>query len=125
RAVDRLSSDEHRESLDRIQTVLEDERIDPVFQPIYDLETGRVVACEALARFPAEPERGPDRWFAEAWDVGLGVPLELLAVRVAAKALPQLPEGISLCINASPPTIFSGRFLDCLGGDADRITVEL
>src|SRR3954452_4826819 len=90
-AVDRLSSDEHRESLNRIQTVLDGELINPVYQPIYDLETGRVVACEALARFPGEPERGPDRWFAEAWDVGLGVPLELLAVRAAARALEDLP----------------------------------
>jgi PAS domain S-box-containing protein len=125
RAVERLTSDEHRQSLDRIQAVLDQEEIDPVYQPVHDLETGRVVACEALARFPGEPERGPDRWFAEAWEVGLGVPLELLAVRLAAKALPQLPKGISLCINASPPTIFSGGFLECLGGDADRITVEL
>jgi EAL domain-containing protein (putative c-di-GMP-specific phosphodiesterase class I) len=84
-----------------------------------------VIACEALSRFPGAPERGPERWFAEAWDVGLGVPLELLAVRIAAEALPRLPEGVSLCINASPPTIFSGRFLACIGPDADRVTVEL
>src|SRR3954452_15410466 len=125
RSVEALSSQEYQQAVNRIQGILDGELIDPVYQPIYDLQTGQVVSCEALARFPGEPERGPDRWFAEAWEVGLGVPLELLAVRLAARALPQLPEGISLCINASPPTIFSGRFLDCLGGDADRITVEL
>jgi PAS domain S-box-containing protein len=125
RAVEKLSSEEHRESLERIQTVLEDERINPVYQPIYDLETGRVIACEALSRFPGKPERGPDRWFAEAWEVGLGVPLELLAVRIAAEALSRLPAGVNLCINASPPTIFSGRFLACVGPAADRVTVEL
>jgi PAS domain S-box-containing protein len=125
RVVERLSSEEHRQSLDRIQGVLDDEGINPVYQPIYDLQTGQVVACEALARFPSEPDRGPDRWFAEAWDVGLGVPLELLAVRAAAQALRRLPPEISLCINASPPTIFSGGFLESLNGDADRVTVEL
>ena len=125
RAVDRMTSDEHRQSLDRIQTVLDSEQINPVYQPIYDLQTGRVVACEALSRFPGRPERGPDRWFAEAWDVGLGVPLELLAVRIAADALQRLPRDISLCINASPPTIFAGGFLECLGDAADRVTVEL
>jgi PAS domain S-box-containing protein len=125
RAVEKLSSEEHRECLERIQTVLEDERINPVYQPIYDLETGRVIACEALSRFPGEPERGPDHWFAEAWEVGLGVPLELLAVRTAAEALSRLPDGVNLCINASPPTIFSGRFLACVGPAADRVTVEL
>ena len=125
RAVEKLSSEEHRESLQRIQAVLEEERINPVYQPIYDLATGRVIACEALSRFPGEPERGPDRWFAEAWDVGLGVPLELLAVRLAAEALRELPDEVNLCINASPPTIFSGRFLACVGPAADRVTVEL
>jgi len=125
RVVERLSSEEHRQSLDRIQGVLDDEGVNPVYQPIYDLQTGQVVACEALARFPSEPERGPDRWFAEAWDVGLGVPLELLAVRAAAQALRRLPPEISLCINASPPTISSGGFLDSLNGGADRVTVEL
>ncbi len=125
RAVAKLTSEEHRQSLDRIQAVLDREEINPVYQPIYDLETGRVIACEALARFPGDPERGPDRWFAEAWDVGLGVPLELLAVRTAAEALTRLPQGVNLCINASPPTIFSGSFLACVGPGADRVTVEL
>ena len=87
-AVAKLSSEEHRQSLGRIQAILEGETIDPVYQPIYELDSGRAIACEALSRFPGDPQRGPDRWFAEAWDVGLGVPLELLAVRIAATALP-------------------------------------
>ena len=125
RGVEALSSEEYQQAVGRIQAILDGELIDSVYQPIYDLQTGRVVSCEALARFPGEPERGPDRWFAEAWDVGLGVPLELLAVRTAARALSRLPHDINLCINASPPTIFSDRFLECLGGHADRVTVEL
>jgi PAS domain S-box-containing protein len=125
RTIQRLTSEEHRQSVERIQSVLEHEGIEPVYQPIYDLGSGRVVACEALARFPADPNRGPDHWFAEAWDVGLGIPLELLAVRAAAEALPALPAGVTLCVNASPPTIFSGGFLDCFVDGAERITVEL
>jgi EAL domain-containing protein (putative c-di-GMP-specific phosphodiesterase class I) len=125
RAVDRLTSEEHQATRDRVQAVLDEEEIKPVYQPIFDLESGRVIAYEALSRFPGDPARGPDRWFAEAWDVGLGLPLELLAVRIAARALPQLPEGVALSVNASPPTIFSGRFLSCFGQSADRVTVEL
>ncbi len=125
RAVEKLSSEDHRRSLGRIQAILDGETIEPVYQPIYELESGRAIACEALSRFPGDLGRGPDRWFAEAWDVGLGVPLELLAVRIAARALPHLPAGVSLCVNASPPTIFSEGFLDCLGSDTDRVTVEL
>lgn len=124
-AVERLTSDEYRASLDRVQGVLDEEEIGPVYQPIFDLEDERVIAYEALSRFPGDPARGPDRWFAEAWDVGLGIPLELMAVRIAAGALPRLPDDVSLSVNASPPTIFSGRFLSCFGEDADRVTVEL
>ena len=123
--LDRLSSEEYRASVDRLQTVLREESIRPVYQPIYDLETGRAIAIEALSRFPGDPARGPDRWFAEAWEVGLGVPLELMAVRTAARSLAELPSGIGLTVNASPPTIAAGGFLDSFGDDADRVTVEL
>jgi PAS domain S-box-containing protein len=125
KVVERLSSEEHRQSLDRIQGVLKNEQIDLVYQPIFDLETERVIAYEALSRFPVDPGRDTDRWFAEAWDVGLGVPLELMAVRIAARALPQIPSDVSLSVNASPPTIFSGRFLSLFGDCADQVTVEL
>jgi PAS domain S-box-containing protein len=125
RVVEKLSSEDHRKSVDRVQGVLDKELIYPVYQPILHLETGQVIAYEALSRFPAEPERGPDRWFGEAWDVGLGIPLELLAVRIAARALPQLPDDVSLSVNASPPTVFSERFISCFGASADRIMVEL
>jgi PAS domain S-box-containing protein len=125
RDVDFLSSDEYRASVERLQDVIREESIRPVYQPIYDLETGQVTAFEALSRFPGDPARGPDRWFAEAWDLGLGVPLELMAVRVAARALEEMPSRVGLSVNASPPTIAAGGFLDTFGEAADRVTVEL
>ena len=124
--VDRMGSEEYRWSLNRLREVLDEQLIGPVYQPIIDLRDERVIAYEALSRFPGDPSRGPDRWFAEAWEVGLGVPLELLAVRIAAAtALPELPDDVGLCVNASPPTILSAAFLDAFGGDVDRVTVEL
>ena len=125
RDVDFLTSDEYRASVERLQDVIREESIRPVYQPIYELETGQVTAFEALSRFPGDPARGPDRWFAEAWDLGLGVPLELMAVRVAARALEEMPPGVGLSVNASPPTISAGGFLDTFGEAADRVTVEL
>jgi EAL domain-containing protein (putative c-di-GMP-specific phosphodiesterase class I) len=53
------------------------------------------------------------------------MPLELMAVRVAARALADLPKDIGLCVNASPPTISSRRFLSCFADGTDRVTVEL
>ncbi len=125
RVIERMTSEEHRRSLERLQGVLDREEISPVYHPIFDLETHRVIAYEALSRFPGDPARGPDRWFGEAWDVGLGVPLEMMAVRLAARALPELPGDVGLSVNASPPTIFSGSFLQCFGDAADRVTVEV
>jgi PAS domain S-box-containing protein len=124
-SVDRLVSDEHRHSVARVQAVLEGKQIRPVYQPIFDLENRRVVAYEALSRFPGDPAHGPDAWFAEAWDVGLGIPLELCAMRTAAKALTSMPSEVSLFVNASPETIFATPFVSCFGDNADRVTVEM
>ena len=35
-----------------------------------------VVGHEALSRFAAAPKRGPELWFREAHEVGLGIELE-------------------------------------------------
>lgn len=109
----------------RVTQLLESEAITPVFQPIVALDGGHVVGYEALARFPGDPAHTPDRWFADAWHVGLGIPLELLAARAAVSALPQLPPGVSLSINASPATVATQGFRDTLGADADRVIVEI
>jgi PAS domain S-box-containing protein len=123
--VKRVLGTEASLSRDRIQEVLAAEDIRPVYQPIMELETGRVIAYEALSRFPGDPSRTPDRWFSDAWQVGLGVPLELLAVRVIARALPEIPEDIGLCINVSPHALAASGFMRSLGADVHRITVEL
>ncbi len=69
--------------------MIADGLIDTVVQPIVDLDTGVVKAVESLARFPSEPRRGPDVWFAEAEAVGLGVELEdACGASLAAPARP-------------------------------------
>lgn len=124
-AVARVAGAEENERLERVQKVLADGAIEPVFQPIFQLGSGRVVAYEGLSRFPSDDARGPHRWFEDAWRVGLGVPLELLAIRAICSSLPQIPEDRRLTVNASPPTLASPRFLGLIGDDAERITVEL
>ena len=75
-----------------------------VFQPIVELDTREVVGYEALSRFSVEPQRGPDEWFAEAHEVGLGSELELQAVRLACEQSDALPEGTFMALNVSPVT---------------------
>lgn len=111
--------------LERVREVLRLEQLEPVYQPIVELNTGRVIAFEALSRFPGDQAHTADRWFGEAWRMGLGLPLELLAVRLAAPALSRIPPEVGLTINASPPTLADPAFLRCLGGEARRVTVEL
>lgn len=110
----------------RVESVLANETIEPVFQPIVELESERVIAYEALSRFPGNPGHTPDRWFQDAWGIGLGIPLELLATRrAAAAALPRLPRDVSLSINASPPAVAAHGFLRSIGGCADRVAIEI
>ena len=109
----------------RIRDVLAGEEITPFFQPIVELESGRVIAYEALSRFPGDPAHTPDRWFDDAWEIGMGEQLELLAVRAIARNLPEIPDDLGVCINVSPPTLAASGFMACLGTEASRVTVEL
>ena len=74
-------------------------------QPIIDLREGTTVGYEALARFDDPEGRGPDWWFGEAHELGLGADLELVAVRRALELLPDLPSGCYLSINLSPAAL--------------------
>jgi EAL domain-containing protein (putative c-di-GMP-specific phosphodiesterase class I)/CheY-like chemotaxis protein len=109
-----------------IAGVIRDRAVDMVFQPIVDLESGAVVALEALARFTREPQRTPDRWFAEAHAVGLGVELEMVAVEEATQAFQHLGTSTQLSLNASPTTIATPHFRATIEGlPSERIVVEL
>ena len=100
----------------RIRRVLEREDFDIVFQPIVALDSREVVGYEALSRFAAEPQRGPDEWFAEAHEVGLGPELELAAIRLACERSCDLPEGMFMAVNVSPVTAERPELLALLAG---------
>lgn len=89
----------------RINTVLSEEAITPVFQPIVDIDTMTAVGHEALARFSHPHPRGPAGWFADAARVGLGTELEWLAVTKALPFLDEAPPHTFLALNMSPATI--------------------
>jgi EAL domain-containing protein (putative c-di-GMP-specific phosphodiesterase class I)/DNA-binding NarL/FixJ family response regulator len=110
----------------RVQQVLENDLLTLVYQPIVDLPTRETVGYEALARFPIEPVRGPERWFADALDIGLGQELELAAVEQALAGLVTLPESTFVAVNVSPSTALSAalpRLLDDAAGP--RLVIEL
>ena len=98
----------------RIRQVLADRRLRPVFQPIYRLDDGRLLAVEALTRFDTSPTHPPNVWFEQATRIGLGVELELAAVSAALQASHDLPHDVALSVNASPGLLGDPRLDDLL-----------
>ena len=125
--VDReqLESEKRRLEWSRIRRVLDRDDIDVEFQPVFDLEDCTIVSLEALARFWTEPMRSPSVWFAEATEVGLGVELELAAIRSALQRLGDFPPGVAIALNVSPTTALDARFCELLVGIADRVVIEI
>lgn len=96
------------------------------FQPIVELQSGSITGCEALCRFQSTPFRSPDKWFADAASVGLGVELELAVLATTMTAFQRLPEPISLSVNASPNAVLTGRLAELIPpAFANRTIVEI
>lgn len=110
---------------DEIRRFVAGEGVSMVFQPIVDLETREVAGWEALARFRSIPLRPPDRWFAEAVVLELGVQLELATIRQAIAMVPRLPEDVYLSVNCSQRAARSSEMLTTLAPVARRVVVEI
>jgi EAL domain-containing protein (putative c-di-GMP-specific phosphodiesterase class I)/DNA-binding NarL/FixJ family response regulator len=124
--INRRAETQTRRSEKRIRRALdEDDVLSMVFQPICTLD-GVTVGAEALARFRGPPKRGPEEWFTEADEVGLGAQLELAAAGAALSALSKLPANVYLSVNVSPTTVMRADFRKLLkDSDRGRIVVEV
>ncbi len=124
--TDRDAAREREGRRRRIADAVAAEAVEMVFQPIYRTADGSLSAFEALARFAPVPGMGPDAWFAQAAEVGLGEELEFLALRKALRAFPDLPAGVRLSVNLSPAALVSPRLAEMLAdAPLDRLVVEL
>ena len=123
---DLAEDEERRERIARITEVIEQNRLAMVYQPIHRLADGRPVGVEALARFPDQAKRTPDLWFAEAARIGLGVELEMLAVRQAIRGLPFIPAELYVAVNVSPAAALSSELEKIVAAaPAGRLVVEV
>lgn len=114
------------ETRTRLINVLEKEHFDIHYQPIIHVAENRLVGHEALARFPSDPPRSPDCWFAEAAEVGYQEELELAVIRKALGALSCLPLDTYVSINVSPETVLKGSLPAALDGHPlDRVVLEV
>jgi EAL domain-containing protein (putative c-di-GMP-specific phosphodiesterase class I) len=120
-----LEGEKRKLEWSRVRAVLDRDEIDIEFQPVFDLADCRIVSLEALARFWTEPMRSPSAWFAEAAEVGLGVELELAAIRSALQRLDDFPPEVALALNVSPTTALDRRFSELLLDVAERVVIEI
>ena len=96
------------ETRERILTVLRTSALTPVYQPVIDIHSMSPVGYEGLTRFSGSEYGGPDRWFGDAFDVGLGVELEWLAACKVLNLLENLPDEETapfIAVNMSPASV--------------------
>jgi EAL domain-containing protein (putative c-di-GMP-specific phosphodiesterase class I)/CheY-like chemotaxis protein len=116
-----------RELRARLERVLAPGAIRAVFQPVVDLEDGRIAGVEALARIDVEPLRSPDLWFADAERAGERISLELAAIRAQVTAFDEPALGSAyISLNVSPETVLRGDVFDELRlWPSERIVLEV
>ncbi len=92
-----------------IYAVLRDRRVRSVFQPIIELDTGRVVAYEALARGPRGPLESPAALFCAARAAGLLAELDeaCRAAALTGAAEVGLVAPLTLFVNVEPEVLDS------------------
>ena len=84
----------------QLDSIIIDRAFTPVFQPVVQIKTRKVVGFEALTRF--HDGMRPDKRFAEAHMAGMGVRLETACIREQLEASSSLPRGTWLSLNVSP-----------------------
>ncbi len=104
-----------------LQKALDDNQFVLFFQPIFDLETGRVTMAEALIRWK-HPERGmimPDRFIPLAEESGLIVPIGAWVLRESTKQAARWRtisgcEDMSITVNLSMRQLYESELFNTL-----------
>jgi EAL domain-containing protein (putative c-di-GMP-specific phosphodiesterase class I)/CheY-like chemotaxis protein len=108
-------------AITRLRRVIAKREFEIHLQPIARLDTGEVVAVEALTRF--RDGIRPDLQFAEAASLGLGAALQAATLAAAVAATASLPSGIALSVNLSADVIQSDASLPAILAGVNRRTV--
>jgi EAL domain-containing protein (putative c-di-GMP-specific phosphodiesterase class I)/DNA-binding NarL/FixJ family response regulator len=86
-------------AITRLRRVMSRREFEIYLQPVVRLDTGEVVAVEALTRF--DDGMRPDVQFAEAATLGLGLNLQRATLEAAVQAAAGLPADVALSVNLS------------------------
>jgi diguanylate cyclase (GGDEF)-like protein len=94
-----------------ISAVIEARSLNPVYQPIVNLATGRVTGYEGLVRVPRESTFAHAGALFDAAEVaGRVQDLDRAALDVVLRGAEGLEEGVTLSVNVSPRTLESAEF---------------
>lgn len=116
-----------REREARLREACDPDTINSVFQPIVDLESGRVMMYEALTRFNSGHDLNTAEWFEEAVQLGMSDQLEIAALaRTVAAIVEHGDDSVNVSVNVSPDTLLSPALPATLAPiDLTRVTVEI
>jgi EAL domain-containing protein (putative c-di-GMP-specific phosphodiesterase class I) len=121
--IEDRSEEDRYQVLERLDRLHADGGPNIVYQTIHSLTGLEATGVEALSRFPPGSGR-PDEWFSSASRAGVGVKLELSALRNALRILPALKGYLAL--NVSPATVLSPGFSRLMCAlPLDRIVIEI
>ena len=89
-----------------VRRLVEEQRFETVFQPIWNLASGELIGLEALSRpDPSYELSGPREAFDIAEQIGAVADLDELCATQALRSVPTLPEGALLFVNLAPKTL--------------------
>jgi EAL domain-containing protein (putative c-di-GMP-specific phosphodiesterase class I)/FixJ family two-component response regulator len=110
----------------QIRAVLQGSQLRIALQPVVDMHTGASEGAEALVRFPSSSIGDTSAWLAAAQHVGLGVDVEVAAIRAALAHVGRFTVERPLAINASPAAVLAD-LVTALGPDVpwERVVLEL
>lgn len=119
---------EREPTTDDVLEVIDEGSVSMVYQSIVDTRkshgaTPNVVGFEAFARFPYA---APPVWFTLAGSSGVGLDLELMAIKAGIAGFDAREGGSFLALNLSNATLLSPRLTDALEGiDPGHLVLEL
>jgi diguanylate cyclase (GGDEF)-like protein len=94
------------DKLDAVRRLIDEGRMTAAFQPIWDLDAGKLLGLEALTRpDPAYGLSGPAEAFDLAEQIGRVHDLDVLCAEHALQAASELPHDALLFLNLAPQTL--------------------
>ncbi|MBV9952911.1 MAG: EAL domain-containing protein, partial [Acidimicrobiia bacterium] len=103
------------------------DRLTLSFQPVVDIQAGRITGYETLARFRGAPDVGPEGWFAAARRSGRAAELDAAVVARALAWWRNIPSNCFLTINVEPTSLPTAELAHLLGNEhrLDGLVIEV